>query len=157
MPFSMGDIMKKILSFVLLTLIFSSNLYAEGFREASASLLLPTTGQAMNGQLSDRKTKIMAGVEVAAITTVTIIGFAAGGPAVWFGAAPLLANHVWSASDAYKNAQYQQDPIAADQQQIMDAQRSLELSRQNRFEREQAERYDVRERVRRAGEQAYYS
>lgn len=142
---------------LLVAFALTPNLYAEGFREAGSSLLLPTTGQAMNGQLSDRKTKIMAGVEVAAITTVTVIGFAAGGPAVWFGAAPLLANHVWSATDAYKNAQYQQDPIAADQQQIVDAQRTLELSRQNRYEREQAERYDVRERVRRAGEQAYYS
>ena len=146
-----------ILTMLFIAVTVAPNLYAEGFREAGASLLLPTTGQAMNGQLSDRKTKIMAGVEVAAITTVAVIGFAAGGPAVWFGAAPLLANHLWSASDAYKNAQYQQDPIAADQQQLMDAQRTLELSRQNRFEREQAERYDVRERVRRAGEQAYYS
>ena len=132
-------------------------LYAEGFREAGASLLLPTTGQSMNGQLGDRKTKIMAGIEVAAVTTATMIGFAAGGPAVWFGAAPLIANHVWSATDAYKNAGRQPDPMAADQERLMEAQRTLELSRQNRFEREQAGRYDVRERVRRAGEQAYYS
>ena len=148
---------KTIAFLTILSLMLASSAYAEGFREAGASFLLPTTGQAMNGQLGDKKTKIMAGLEVAAITTVTVIGFAAGGPAVWFGAAPLIANHVWSASDAYKNAQYQQAPIAADQQQIMDAQRTLELSRQNRFDREQVAREDVRERVRRAGEQAYYS
>jgi hypothetical protein len=157
----MEDLMKNkpvsVLIVFLMLVTLTPALYAEGFREASASLLLPTTGQAMNGQLSDRKTKIMAGVEVAAITTVTVIGFAAGGPAVWFGAAPLLANHVWSAADAYKGAQQQIDPIAADQQQLMEAQRTLDLSRQERFEREQAGRYDVRERIRRAGEQAYYS
>jgi hypothetical protein len=149
--------MTAFLTLFLMLITLTAPLYAEGFREASASLLLPTTGQAMNGQIGDKKTKIMAGIEVAAITAVTTIGIAAGGPAVWFGAAPLIANHLWSASDAYKNAQYKPDPMMQDQQQLMEAQRTLELSRQNRFEREQAERYDVRERVRRAGEQAYYA
>lgn len=150
---------KTIAFGTILLLLFSlaPSLHAEGLRQAGASLLLPTTGQAMNGQLGDNKTKLMAGIEVAAVTTVTMIGFAAGGPAVWFGAAPLIANHVWSATDAYRNAGRQPDPIAADQQQLMEAQRTLDLSRQDRFEREQAERYDVRERVRRAGEQAYYA
>lgn len=153
--------MKKILSFLLAFAMLSSNsnLYA-GFKEAGASLLLPTTGQSMNGQLGERKTKIMAGVEVAAIATATIIGFTAGGPAVWFGAGPLLVNHVWSATDAYRNAGVnppQPDYVAADQQQLMEAQRSLEISRQERFDREQTGRSDVRERIRRAGEQAYYA
>ena len=147
-----------LVSIFLFLFSFSSALHAEGLRQAGASLLLPTTGQAMNGQLSDGKTKVMAGVEVAAVTAVTIIGFAAGGPAVWFGAAPLIVNHVWSATDAYKNAgQYNAPATDQQQQQMLDAQRSLELSRQNRYEREQWQREDVRERVRRAGEQAYYS
>lgn len=151
---------KTIAFWTILVLLLSlaPSLHAEGFRQAGASLLLPTTGQAMNGQLGDNKTKLMAGIEVAAVTTVTIAGFAAGGPIVWLGAAPLIVNHVWSATDAYKNAGRQPDAnAAAEQQQLMEAQRTLELSRQDRFEREQAERYDVRDRVRRAGEQAYYA
>ena len=127
--------------------------YAAGGREAGASLILPTTGQAMNGQLGEGKTKLMAGIEVAAITTIAIVGWAVGGPAVWFGVGPLLANHVWSSADAYKNAQGKQYNYG--QEEMLDAQRNLELSRQRRYEREQAYRSDVRERIRRAGEQEY--
>ncbi len=147
---------KIVTLFVLIaTLCVSSSVYAEGFREAGASLLLPTTGQSMNGELGTGKTKMMAGIEVAAITTVTVIGFAAGGPIVWLGAAPLIANHVWSAADAYKGAKRKAYyPAAADQQQIYDAQRTLEISREGRFDREQAGRNDLRERMRLASEQA---
>ena len=146
---------KKMTWLVLIaTLGVSSSVYAEGFREAGASLLLPTTGQSMNGELGTGKTKIMAGIEVAAITTVTLIGFAAGGPVVWVGAVPLIANHVWSATDAYKGAQHKAFYPASDQQQIYDAQRTLELSREGRFNREQDSRNDLRERMRLASEQA---
>lgn len=125
-------------------------------KEAGASLILPTTGQAMNGQLGNTKTKLMAGIEVAAITTVAVIGFAGGGPAVWFGAGPLIANHLYSSVDAFKNAggARSQADLSVNQQEMLDAQRNIELSRERRFDREQAYRSDIRERIQRAGEQA---
>ncbi len=146
--------MKKmlILGVTLLTLfaVAAPPAVAVGGKEAAASFFLPTTGQAMNGQISNTKTKIMAGVEFAAITTVAILGGVVGGPVIWAGVGPLIANHLWSAADAYKGAQYKTDP--AIKQQMLDAQRTLDLSRQRRFEREQAARSDIRERVRQAGE-----
>ena len=148
--------MKKYLSVLIAFLIMFSILapssFAEGGKEAISSLLLPTTGQAMNGDLGTGKTKLMAGIEVAAITAVTLIGLAGGGAIVWAGAGPLLANHIWSATDAYKSARLRQDP--SNQQQMIDAQRSLETSRENRFEREQTYRANIRDRIQRAGEQA---
>lgn len=151
--------MKKGLSlFIAMMMIFAfaaPATYAIGAKEAGASLLLPTTGQAMNGEISARKTKVMAGVEVAALTTVAVLGTAVGGGVVWAGLGPLIANHLWSATDAYKGAQKQYDP--AYQQQVVDAQRTLEFSRQNRFEREQSTRAGIRERIQRAGELAYQS
>ncbi len=149
--------MKKIFAVMtLVTLALGANIpfaSAEGFREGAASLILPTTGQAMNGELGNTKTKVMAGVEIASVTAITVIGIATGGAAVWFGAAPLIANHLWSATDAYKGAKSQEDPYAGDQQ-ILEAQRTLELSRQQRFEREQAGRSDIRARIQQAGEAA---
>lgn len=141
---------------LMLSVSLTPSASAEGFREGSASLLLPTTGQAMNGQLGNGKTKVMAGVEVASITAVTVLGLATGGAAVLWGAIPLAANHLWSATDAYKNAdnKNQMYLAASPDQEMIDAQRTLEYSRQNRFDREQAGRYDLRERVRLAGEQA---
>ena len=131
--------------------LFTQTSYAEGGKEAFSSLLLPTTGQAMNGELGANKTKIMAGVEVASITAITILGIATGGAAVLFGAAPLAANHLWSATDAYKSARRQG---TADPQDMADAQRDLDLSRQRRFEREQSYRSSIRERIQRASEMA---
>ena len=149
--------MKKSLSLVMVfctTLAFvASPAFAEGFKEGASSLFLPTTGQAQNGQLGDTKTKIMAGVEVAAVTTIAILGGVVGGGVVWVGLAPLIANHAWSSVDAYRNAGGKQDPAL--ERQMRDAQRTIELSRQRRFEREQAGRSDIRERVARAGEQDY--
>ena len=127
------------------------SVFAVGAKEAGASLLLPTTGQAMNGQIGATKTKIMAGVEVALITTVAILGGAVGGGVVWAALGPLMANHAWSAIDAYKGAQNKVDPYV--QQQMTSAQRTLDLSRQRRFEREQSARLSLRERIERAGEQ----
>ena len=148
--------MKKYLSVLIAFLIIfpmvSQPSFAEGGKEAVSSLLLPTTGQAMNGELGTGKTKLMAGIEVAAITAVTLIGLAGGGAIVWAGAGPLVANHIWSATDAYKSARLRQDPL--NQQQMADAQRSLETSRENRFEREQSYRSNIRDRIQRAGEQA---
>lgn len=147
---------KFLSAIIVLSLVFSFNPVAHAkVKEAAASLLLPTTGQAINGQLGNGKTKFMAGVEVAAITTITIIGFAGGGPAVWFGAGPLVANHLYSSIDAYKNAgKNEQANITIAQQEMVDAQRNIEYSRERRFDREQDSRSDLRERIRRAGEQA---
>ena len=124
--------------------------FAIGAKEAGASLLLPTTGQAMNNEFGTTKSKVMAGVEVAAITTVAILGGVVGGGVIWAGLGPLIANHLWSSADAYKGAQRKQDPMV--QQQMLEAQRMLEVSRQRRFEREQTGRSDIRERIRQAGE-----
>lgn len=131
--------------------------YAVGAKEAGASFLLPTTGQAMNDQLGSTKTKVMAGVEVAAITTVAILGGVVGGPVVWAGLGPLLANHAWSAVDAYKGANDKQNNFANQQIQMSQAQKTLEFSRQRRFEREQTGRDDIRMRVAQAAEAAYYN
>lgn len=129
--------------------------FALGAREAGASLLLPTTGQAMNGELGSRKSKIMGAIEVASITTVAVLGTAVGGGVVWAGLGPLLANHLWSAADAYKGAQGKRDPVV--QAQMAEAQRTLEYSRERRFDREQAARGDLRDRMRLAAEGAYGS
>jgi hypothetical protein len=143
---------KIIVLTALFFYLFTPASYAEGGKEFFSSLLLPTTGQAMNGELGANKTKLMAGVEVAAITAITILGIASGGGVVLFGAAPLAANHLWSATDAYKSARTKQDPVV--QQEMYDAQRDLELSRERRFEREQNYRSSIRERIQRASETA---
>jgi hypothetical protein len=107
----------------------------------------------MNGQLGDTKTKVMAGIEVAAIGALAVIGGVTSGGIIWTALGPLLANHAWSASDAYMNARRKTDPAV--QSELFDAQRTLELSRQRRFEREQYDRSTLRDRVMQAGEQAY--
>jgi len=142
-----------LMSILLIFAVAAPQAYAIGAKEAGASLVLPTTGQAMNGQIGSTKTKVMAGVEIAAITTIAILGGAVGGGIVWAGLGPLIANHAWSSVDAYKNAQNKSDPLV--QQQMMDAQRTLELSRQRRFEREQTYRSDIRDRIAQAGQAAY--
>ncbi len=125
---------------------------AVGMKEASASFLLPTTGQAMNNQLASSKTKFMAAAEVGLITTVAILGGVVGGPIIWAGLGPLIANHAWSAVDAYQGAQHKVDAPQV-QQQVVQAQRTLEQSRQRRFDREEVARSSIRERIRLAGEQ----
>lgn len=148
-------IISLALALILTGGIFSPSSWA-AVKQGAASLLLPTTGQAMNGELGRGKTKLMAAVEVASITAITVIGLA-GGNILWFGVAPLLANHAWSGTDAYVSARRQSRPIGADiygSSEISEAQRTLDLSRQGRFEREQTYQSDLRERIRRAGEQA---
>lgn len=148
---------KKIVSITLVALMFLAvaphSAFAIGAKEAGASLLLPTTGQAMNGQLGNTKTKLMGALEVGLVTGTAILGGVVGGPVVWATAGPLIANHLWSATDAYRNAQNKTNPGVQDQ--IYDAQRTLEFSRQRRFEREQNSRMDIRERIARAGEVTY--
>jgi len=146
---------KVLAALIIVSMIFAvqtPSVFAVGASEASASLFLPTTGQAMNGQLGATKSKTMAGIEIAGVTTLAILGGVVGGPVIWAALGPLIANHVWSSVDAYKGAQHKIDPAV--QQQMMEAQRTLDYSRQRRYEREQIERNDARERIRMAGEQA---
>lgn len=140
-----------LLSALLILTSFISNPSHAAVKEAAASLLLPTTGQAMNGQLGNTKTKIMAGLEVGLVATMAVIGGTVGGPAVWVAAGPLLANHVWSSADAFVAAK--NNNRAVDAQNLQAAQRNLDFSREQRFEREEAYRSDIRDRVRAAGEQ----
>lgn len=145
--------MKKRLSYLVVFLMivtsFSTTAFAVGGKELGASLLLPTTGQAMNGEIGATKTKIMAGIEVAAVTSTILLATLTSGGLFWVGLGPLLANHAWSAADAFKIARNgNNDPYI--QQQLSSAQRTLDISRQNRFDRES----DVRQRILNAGEQS---
>lgn len=149
----------SFLVLVFLTSFQPQNAAAQGFREAGASLLLPTTGQALNGEIRSRKTKIMGAIEVASVTTAIVLGTTVSGGLAWIGLAPMIANRAWSATDAYvvarKNPQGQEQPVV--QAQVDDAQRTLEYSRQRRFDREQTERADLRDRMRQAAEMGYGS
>lgn len=144
--------MKKLISsslvFLMIFAVMTPSVFAEGMKEMGASLLLPTTGQAMNGEIGATKTKIMAGIEVAAITTTILLATLTTGGIFWAGLGPLIANHAWSAADAFKTARSNKnDPYI--QQQLASAQRTLDMSRQNRFDRES----DIRQRILKAGEQ----
>ena len=146
--------MKKHLScFIVFLMIFaclSTPAFALGGKEFGASLLLPTTGQAMNGEIGATKTKIMAGIEVAAVTTTILLATLTSGGIFWVGLGPLIANHAWSAADAFKTARSNNSNDPYIQQQLSSAQRTLDMSRQNRFDRES----DIRQRIMRAGEQS---
>jgi hypothetical protein len=145
--------MKKHLScFLAFLMIFASlspSAFAVGGKEFGASLLLPTTGQAMNGEIGATKTKIMAGIEVAAVTTTILLATLTTGGVFWAGLGPLIANHAWSAADAFKTARNSNNNDPYIQQQLSSAQRTLDVSRQNRFDRES----DIRQRILKAGEQ----
>lgn len=147
----------SFLALVLLTSFQPQAVFAQGFREAGASLLLPTTGQALNGEIRSRKTKIMGAIEVASVTTAIVLGTTVSGGLVWIGLGPMIANRAWSATDAYVVARKnpQEQPVV--QAQVDDAQRTLEYSRQRRFDREQTERADLRDRMRQAAEMGYGS
>ena len=146
--------MKKSLSIAIAFLMIFASLapsaFAIGGKQFGASLLLPTTGQAMNGEIGATKTKFMVGIEVAAVTTTILLATLTTGGLFWVGLGPLIANHVWSAGDAFKTARRNNnsnDPYI--QQQLSSAQRTLDVSRQNRFDRES----DIRQRILKAGEQ----
>jgi hypothetical protein len=128
---------------------FSPAAFATGGKQFGASLLLPTTGQAMNGEIGATKTKIMAGIEVAAVTTTILLATLTSGGLFWVGLGPLIANHAWSATDAYKTAKRGNNNDPYIQQQLSSAQRTLDVSRQNRFDRES----DIRQRILDASEQ----
>jgi len=144
--------MKKHLSCLLAFLMIFASMspvaFAAGGKQFGASLLLPTTGQAMNGEIGATKTKIMAGIEVAAVTTTILLATLTTGGIFWAGLGPLIANHAWSAADAFKTARNSNSNDPYIQQQLSSAQRTLDVSRQNRFDRES----DIRQRILRAGE-----
>jgi len=152
--------MKKMTSyFILAAMIFgASSAYAEGLKQGTASFILPTTGQAMNGEFNEGKTKLMATMEVAAITTTVILAATVGGPVVWAGIGPLIANHSWSGYDAYKTAKEKNDPYTNynnyGDQQVYDARRDLDLARQQRYDYSNNQNLSLRERMRLAAEQA---
>ncbi|MDD5226092.1 MAG: hypothetical protein PHV97_02775 [Candidatus Omnitrophica bacterium] len=137
------------MAFLLIVVSFSPATFAMGGKEFGASLLLPTTGQAMNGEIGATKTKIMAGIEVAAVTTTILLATLTTGGLFWVGLGPLIANHAWSATDAFKTARSGNNNDPYIQQQLSSAQRTLDVSRQNRFDRES----DVRQRILGASEQ----
>ena len=149
--------MKKTVSyFILVAMLFSAQTgYAEGVKQGTASFLLPTTGQYMNGEFNEGKTKLMAGMEVAAITTTVILATVVGGPVVWAGIGPLIANHAWSGYDAYQTANDKTDGYYPPQeQQVYDARRDLDLARQQRYDTVNNQNLSLRERMRLAAEQA---
>lgn len=132
---------------------------AEGVKQGVSSFVVPTTGQYMNGEFNESKTKLMATMEVAAITTTVILASVVGGPVVWAGVGPLIANHAWSGYDAYESAKdknnvnsYAYD--AAGTQQVYDARRDLDLARQQRYDNVNNQNLSLKERMRLAGEQA---
>ena len=155
--------MKKMVSYLILALIafvsIQSPVHAEGAKQGAASFVLPTTGQYMNGEFSDSKTKLMAGMEVAAIATTVILATVVGGPIVWAGIGPLIANHTWSGYDAYKTAKEKNQGTYEshfNQQagQVYDARRDLDLARQQRYDYANNQNLSLRERMRLAAEQA---
>ncbi len=153
--------MKKQVSFLIFILMALTSIslpaQAEGLKQGTASFILPTTGQAMNGEFNDGKTKLMATMEVAAITTTVILASVVGGPVVWAGIGPLIANHTWSGYDAYKSAKEKNDPYAYNaysDQPVYDARRDLDLARQQRYDYSNNQNLSLRERMRLAAEQA---
>lgn len=124
---------------VLVLVMFSvvpSSYAGHGLAQGTASLILPTTGQAMNGQGGNFKTKVMAGMEAGLITGTAILGGVVGGPVVWATVGPLIANHAWSAIDAYANATPE---MTAQMSQLEEAQRILRESQErNRSRRSQS-------------------
>ncbi len=142
-----------LIAILMLLPLLTPPAHAMGMREAGASLFLPTTGQAMNGQIGNTKTKIMAVAEVGLVTTTAILGGVVGGPVIWVALGPLIANHVWSSTDAYITARNKpESPVV--EAQVMDAQKALELSRQRRFDREETVHSSLRDRVNQAAIEA---
>ncbi len=154
--------MKKPVSFFIFILMALTSISlparAEGIKQGVSSFVLPTTGQYMNGEFNDGKTKLMATMEVAAITTTVILASVVGGPVVWAGIGPLIANHTWSGYDAYKTAKEKNDPYTNynnyGDQQVYDARRDLDLARQQRYDYSNNQNLSLRERMRLAAEQA---
>lgn len=139
---------------IVIMMIISVSPAQAAIKEGTASLLLPTTGQAMNGQLGAGKTKVMGGVEVASVITTTVLGITTGGATVLVGAVPLAINHIWSSMDAYKSARQRElENAMMGQPASYGTQSNIQMA-QSAYAPEAGRGYDVRERIRRAGETA---
>lgn len=130
--------------------------YADGLKEGAASLLVPTLGQAMNGELCTGKARVMGGFEVSALTITAVLGLTTGGAAMLFGAVPLALNHLWSSMDAFRVARNRSEVRSIAYQYIGEQQRAMELARQQQFANEENNRSDFRERMRLAAGQPAY-
>ncbi|MDD5217591.1 MAG: hypothetical protein PHN49_02635 [Candidatus Omnitrophica bacterium] len=106
-----------LIPFMVLTVCASPAMAAStGLKEGAASLLVPGWGQYLNGEFSDEqggriKSGIMVAIEIAAIVTTAVVGGVAGWPVVWVGIGLFIANHAWSAIDAFVCAE--QEPGVA--------------------------------------------
>ena len=107
--------MKKLICLLVIIPVLVSGVFipaasaaAPGVKEGAASLIIPGWGQYLNGDFENRsgrmKVGAMAVVEIAAIITTAVVGGVAGYPQIWIGVGLFLANHVWSAVDAFINA-----------------------------------------------------
>lgn len=80
---------------------------------ATSSALIPGLGQILNDdhQTGTGKLKILTMwlIELGAIITTPILGSAEGFPIVMVGVGIFLANHAWSAIDAYQGASASQE------------------------------------------------
>jgi hypothetical protein len=95
----------------LLVIALSTPVLAQsaGMEPAFKSLLIPGWGQYQNGEFETRDGKAkVAGMwflEGAAILTTAIVGGIAGYPEVWVGIGLFIGSHVYSAFDAFLNAE----------------------------------------------------
>lgn len=106
--------MNKIALFLMVALMFSGVTAApahaadSGVSQGVKSLLIPGWGQYDNGEFNTRSGKMkvgaMAALEIAAIITTGVVGGVVGAPQVWIGIGLFIANHTWSALDAFINA-----------------------------------------------------
>lgn len=94
--------MKKFICILLCSALLFSGC-ATDLSSAGKSALIPGWGQRANHE-SKAKQVTMAVVEVAGITTTAVVGGIIGWPLVMVGVGVLIANHVWSATDAYVHA-----------------------------------------------------
>jgi len=106
--------MKKVAGVLMVAVIFMGIHVPVASAEGSAlapafkSLLIPGWGQYQNGEFETEagkvKVGVMAALEVAAIITTAVVGGVVGAPQVWAGIGLFIANHAWSALDAFVNA-----------------------------------------------------
>lgn len=105
--------MRKIVSVCLILMLAvgavpSTAAADDAVTHGGASLLIPGLGQYLNGEHETKGGKVkmgfMALAELGAILTTSIVGANAGYPEVWSGIGIFIANHLYSATDAYVNA-----------------------------------------------------
>jgi len=106
---------KKIIAVLaILTLVVSAsgvayaadtNQSEKSLTRGAASLVLPGWGQYLNKEMESKSGKIKTGamivIEIGGILTLVLVWTLVGYPVLWVGIGILLANHIWSASDAY--------------------------------------------------------